>query len=71
MRGGCDWSLDVCFFFFRAEDGIRGGHVTEVQTCALPIFSSFFFFSFRVLLAFSWSCHPKSAFLGSDRKSVV
>src|SRR5690606_40292216 len=23
--------------FFRAEDGIRGFHVTGVQTCALPI----------------------------------
>src|SRR5690625_5680306 len=28
----------VCIvFFFRAEDGIRDGHVTGVQTCALPI----------------------------------
>src|SRR5690625_5339523 len=29
-----------CFFghfFFQAEDGIRDGHVTGVQTCALPI----------------------------------
>src|SRR5439155_15700992 len=25
------------FFFFHAEDGIRDGHVTGVQTCALPI----------------------------------
>src|SRR5437660_5684763 len=25
-------------FFFQAEDGIRYGHVTGVQTCALPIF---------------------------------
>src|SRR5439155_13155128 len=24
-------------FFFQAEDGIRAGHVTGVQTCALPI----------------------------------
>src|SRR5437870_273353 len=30
--------MDVlCFFFFQAEDGIRDGHVTGVQTCALPI----------------------------------
>src|SRR6266487_4240921 len=29
-----------CFFFFQAEDGIRDGRVTGVQTCALPI--SFF-----------------------------
>src|SRR5690348_18026705 len=26
------------FFFFQAEDGIRDGRVTGVQTCALPIF---------------------------------
>src|SRR5690625_1778930 len=26
------------FFFCQAEDGIRDGHVTGVQTCALPIF---------------------------------
>src|SRR6266702_5630732 len=25
------------FFFFQAEDRIRDGHVTGVQTCALPI----------------------------------
>src|SRR5215208_2212245 len=24
-------------YFFQAEDGIRDGHVTGVQTCALPI----------------------------------
>src|SRR5439155_8299593 len=29
---GCSY-----FFFFQAEDGIRDGHVTGVQTCALPI----------------------------------
>src|SRR5215510_2990820 len=28
--------VDVCFF--QAEDGIRDGHVTGVQTCALPIY---------------------------------
>src|SRR5690625_3335683 len=27
----------VLSFFFQAEDGIRDGHVTGVQTCALPI----------------------------------
>src|SRR5689334_8175595 len=27
----------VAAFFFQAEDGIRGGTVTGVQTCALPI----------------------------------
>src|SRR5690606_39954990 len=25
------------FFFLQAEDGLRGFHVTGVQTCALPI----------------------------------
>src|SRR6267154_4807354 len=27
----------VVVFFFQAEDGIRDGRVTGVQTCALPI----------------------------------
>src|SRR5690348_17647776 len=32
--------ISVCsfFFFFQAEDGIRDGRVTGVQTCALPIY---------------------------------
>src|SRR6267143_1780749 len=32
--------MSICFFFFffQAEDGIRDGTVTGVQTCALPIF---------------------------------
>src|SRR2546429_976849 len=29
--------LNVFFFFFQAEDGIRDVAVTGVQTCALPI----------------------------------
>src|SRR5690625_5691604 len=28
-------------FFFQAEDGIRDGHVTGVQTCALPILEKY------------------------------
>src|SRR5690625_5451541 len=33
--------MKVCYprFFFQAEDGIRDGHVTGVQTCALPIYN--------------------------------
>src|SRR5689334_24546501 len=31
--------LHFFFFFFQAEDGIRDGTVTAVQTCALPIFT--------------------------------
>src|SRR6266568_5635124 len=30
-------SCDCVSFFFQAEDGIRDGTVTGVQTCALPI----------------------------------
>src|SRR6266487_1879917 len=30
-------SIHNFFFFFQAEDGIRDGRVTGVQTCALPI----------------------------------
>src|SRR5260221_7087722 len=30
-------SIDLFFFFFQAEDGIRDHCVTGVQTCALPI----------------------------------
>src|SRR5690625_2467066 len=30
-------SITSTGFFFQAEDGIRDGHVTGVQTCALPI----------------------------------
>src|SRR5439155_17217544 len=33
LKEDCSYS-----FFFQAEDGIRDGHVTGVQTCALPIF---------------------------------
>ena len=32
-------------FFFQAEDGIRDIGVTGVQTCALPIWSFFLYFS--------------------------
>src|SRR5689334_24148575 len=35
----CEHSCLV-FFFFQAEDGIRDGTVTGVQTCALPIWEA-------------------------------
>src|SRR5437870_9568926 len=35
----CCETVHSIFFFFQAEDGIRDGHVTGVQTCALPIFT--------------------------------
>src|SRR5205809_7230465 len=31
------YTIDLIFFFFQAEDGIRDVAVTGVQTCALPI----------------------------------
>src|SRR5256885_8749948 len=34
-----DYIVDVVFFFFQAEDGIRDYKVTGVQTCALPIYA--------------------------------
>src|SRR5690606_16975652 len=34
------WLCLVQLFFCQAEDGIRGFHVTGVQTCALPIWSA-------------------------------
>src|SRR5438309_6396080 len=43
------------FFFFQAEDGIRDGTVTGVQTCALPIFSLLFVFLVLAALYESWS----------------
>src|SRR5690625_4558108 len=39
-------------FFFQAEDGIRDGHVTGVQTCALPVVGTGYVgLSLAVLLA--------------------
>src|SRR5215208_5749035 len=37
VLGTTNGSEENYFFFFQAEDGIRDGHVTGVQTCALPI----------------------------------
>src|SRR5437870_7540160 len=36
-RACCTINTSRSPFFFQAEDGIRDGHVTGVQTCALPI----------------------------------
>src|SRR5689334_23926714 len=40
-----------CVFFFQAEDGIRDGTVTGVQTCALPIY-----YGARVIVGRSFPC---------------
>src|SRR4030066_737955 len=43
-RGGVfECCLNVAFFFFQAEDGIRDSSVTGVQTCALPICEDAYF----------------------------
>src|SRR5690625_7145318 len=42
LVGMCNHVICRLFFFFQAEDGIRDGHVTGVQTCALPIFDVLF-----------------------------
>src|SRR5215208_1060740 len=38
FAGGTEGPKPVPRLFFQAEDGIPDGHVTGVQTCALPIF---------------------------------
>src|SRR5690625_5756448 len=50
--------IEFDYFFFQAEDGIRDGHVTGVQTCALPIYHENLFgksslFSVAKILLFS------------------
>src|SRR5689334_24136621 len=66
----------LCFFFFQAEDGIRDGTVTGVQTCALPIFPGR---RSALLLGGSRPCAPRKyrapcelgqEISGSDRKST-
>src|SRR5690606_40833663 len=39
VSASCRSSCRGYFFFFQAEGGIRGFHVTGVQTCALPIYT--------------------------------
>src|SRR5438309_10655854 len=43
------------FFFFQAEDGIRDGTVTGVQTCALPIWSC----PFNTVDGLGWTRPPR------------
>src|SRR5699024_11913898 len=51
--------LDIHFFFFQAEDGIRDRNVTGVQTCALPICVYFT----RRSIFFSFIFSPRFCFL--------
>src|SRR5437870_12147561 len=52
------------FFFFQAEDGIRDGHVTGVQTCALPILR-------RILYADQTSWLPDNLLERGDRMTMA
>src|SRR2546430_6807313 len=56
-------SVFACFFFFQAEDGIRDLTVTGVQTCALPISSTFGRNNLR-----SW--FPKGSFAWEFTKAI-
>src|SRR5690625_5478437 len=54
-------------FFFQAEVGIRAGHVTGVQTCALPIFTAYNGdFSF-----FDVDANSMRSVAGMDRQEVT
>src|SRR5690625_6043646 len=58
-----------CVFFFQAEDGIRDGHVTGVQTCALPIF--LFYISIGLSKLLFPHPHQKEAPASSVRRWFV
>src|SRR5713226_10165972 len=51
----------VLFFFFQAEDGIRDGRVTGVQTCALPIWPTGWIQTGR--------CHSSSMTVGGPNRA--
>src|SRR5690625_5482814 len=66
-------------FFYQAEDGIRDGHVTGVQTCALPITTAIVMLLIAASVSMSWVMsfegipqEISSALLGlSDNKIVI
>src|SRR5439155_12206421 len=53
------------FFFFQAEDGIRDGHVTGVQTCALPICTG------HVTELMSFQGTPRLSWFGPDGNTML
>src|SRR5215510_4057491 len=59
------------FFFFQAEDGIRDGHVTGVQTCALPILSGMKAAGALTRLSLAWSRDSEEKFYVQDRMRQV
>src|SRR3989442_5734071 len=67
--------LDLVFFFFQAEDGIRDADVTGVQTCALPISPYYFtgkdyIFAFGCAVPFGLTARQMDAWMehGGGRK---
>src|SRR6266508_658700 len=59
------------FFFFQAEDGIRYGHVTGVQTCALPILKNSLKAIFnRTLGVLNPSTNLRSSLVGRSERSA-
>src|SRR6266508_4105081 len=56
----------MLFFFFQAEDGIRDGHVTGVQTCALPIYTS----QAKVPSRTGTPCGPARHTVGGANRSI-
>src|SRR5690606_39541500 len=58
--------MNLHFFFFQAEDGIRDFHVTGVQTCALPILFTLLVLAFYLVGALELYRY-RQATLGLER----
>src|SRR5437660_1023276 len=63
-------SLYLLLFFFQAEDGIRDGHVTGVQTCALPI-SSIRPWASRNAYHGEWICDLAQGLIEGNKTALV
>src|SRR5690625_7768210 len=59
------------YFFFQAEDGIRDGHVTGVQTCALPISSPAFDESAAENMSIGEAAYAATFFLKTYAKKLA
>src|SRR5690625_6014556 len=54
--------IELLFFFFQAEDGIRDGHVTGVQTCALPIYAKHYNLEMIIAIGYRARSHRGTQF---------